>query len=143
MKKFNDPNYTDQEHKENLERLGITSYDKLDNKEVWYVKPSYGIHTVVGWDCLTNTYLLDCGGSLFRGNPFSVFVAPIFRNNQLQNDLSILLGCDDWCYTDITTDYVSDLGFILDIKDSSYFYAKEEDRDFDNKLIMDLLEDKF
>jgi len=64
-------------------------------------------------------------------------------NKQLQNDLEKLLSYDEYCYTDITTDYDKDLGFILDIKDNSYFYENETDRDFDDSLLMGLLKDKF
>ena len=62
---------------------------------------------------------------------------PQFKNNQLNFDFERLERNNPYSYTDITTDYDSDLGFILDILDDSYFYAKEEDRDFDDKLVMD------
>lgn len=65
------------------------------------------------------------------------------HNKQLQNDLEKLLSYDSYCYSDITTDYDKDLGFILDVKDNSYFYANEIERDFDDSLLMDLLKDKF
>jgi hypothetical protein len=68
---------------------------------------------------------------------------PNFKNNQLQFDLKKILNYEDWCYTDITTDFVEGSGFVLDIKDNSYFYTNEEDRDFDDKLITKMLEDKF
>jgi len=70
-------------------------------------------------------------------------MTPQFKNNQLQNDLEKLLDYDDYLYTDITTDYDSELGYILDIKDNSYFYENEADRDFDDNLIMKVLESKF
>jgi len=66
-----------------------------------------------------------------------------FKNTQLRNDLEKLSGYDDYCYTDITTDFVEGSGFVLDIKDSSYFYENIEDRDFDDRLIMGVLKDKF
>lgn len=64
-------------------------------------------------------------------------------NKQLQNDLEKLLSYDEYCYTDITTDYDKDLGFILDVKDNSYFYVNESERNFDDSLLMGLLRDKF
>lgn len=66
-----------------------------------------------------------------------------FKNRELQRDLEKLLGYDGYYYTDITTDFVEGSGFVLDIKDSSYFYESIEDRDFDDRLIMGVLEDKF
>lgn len=68
---------------------------------------------------------------------------PQFKNSNLQRDLKKLLEYDEYCYSDITTDFTDDLGFILDIKDNSYFYENEVDRNFDDRLIMKLLETKF
>ena len=68
---------------------------------------------------------------------------PPFKNQQLEFDLERLLSYDNYCYTDITTDNDKELGFILDIKDNSYFYESETDRDLDDLLIMAVLKDKF
>ena len=68
---------------------------------------------------------------------------PQFKNQQLQNELEKLLGYDNYLYTDITTDYDKQLGYILDIKDSSYFYNNEQDRDFDDFLFTKLVQNKF
>ena len=65
------------------------------------------------------------------------------KNQQLQFDLERLLSYDEYCYSDITTDYVEGEGYVLDIKDNSYFYDNEEDRDFDDKKFMELVESKF
>ncbi|MBC7845534.1 MAG: hypothetical protein H7Y10_03480 [Flavobacterium sp.] len=65
------------------------------------------------------------------------------KNLQLQQDIEKLLSYDDYCYSDITTDYDENLGFILDIKDNSYFYENEADRNLDDSKIMKLLEEKF
>ena len=65
------------------------------------------------------------------------------ENLQLQQDIEKLLSYDDYCYSDITTDYDENLGFILDIKDNSYFYENEADRNLDDSKIMKLLEEKF
>lgn len=54
------------------------------------------------------------------------------KNSQLQNDLEKLSNYDDLSYTDITTDFCPELGYILDIKDNSYFYVNQEDRDSDD-----------
>ena len=64
---------------------------------------------------------------------------PQFKNQQLQFDLERLLSYDEYSYTDITTDYDNLLGYILDIKDASYFYNNEADRDFDEDLFMEIL----
>ena len=65
------------------------------------------------------------------------------KNKQLQFDLEKLLSYDEYCYSDITTDYDEKLGYILDIKDNSYFYNNEEDRDSDDRNIYNLLSEKF
>lgn len=65
------------------------------------------------------------------------------KNNQLKNDVEKLLDYDYFSYTDITTDYDINLGYILDISDNSYFYENESDRDNDDKVIMEVLKDKF
>ncbi len=65
------------------------------------------------------------------------------KNLQLQQDLEKLLSYDSYCYSDITTDYDEEIGYILDIKDESYFYTNEEDRDFDDSKFMELIENKF
>lgn len=65
-------------------------------------------------------------------------MAPQFKNKQLQSDLGKLLEYDTYCYTDIITDYEKDLGFILDIKDSSYFYEN-----IDHDILKSLLRKKF
>ena len=57
-----------------------------------------------------------------------------FKNLQLANDFKNLLEYD--CLT-ITTDYDDELGFIIDVNDSSYFYTNEEERDFDSKLLFE------
>lgn len=68
---------------------------------------------------------------------------PQFKNNQLQSDLNKLLDDDSYCYSDITSDYDIDLGYILDIKDNAYFYSNESDRNFDDNIITTLLSEKF
>lgn len=65
------------------------------------------------------------------------------KNLQLRNDLEKLLSYDDYVYTDITTDYDPKLGFILDIKDNGYFYESEEERDSDDKVFCNLIQNKF
>jgi hypothetical protein len=64
------------------------------------------------------------------------------KNQQLQFDLEKLLSYDGYSYTDITTDYTEELGYILDIKDNSYFYDNEEDRNFDDNKFMELVKDE-
>lgn len=64
------------------------------------------------------------------------------KNSQLKADIEKLLDYDYYCYSDITTDYDKNLGYILDIKDNSYFYSTVEDRDSDDKEIYKLIEHK-
>ena len=61
------------------------------------------------------------------------------KNLQLQNDLEKLLGYDEYSYSDITTTYITELGYILDIKDNSYFYTNKADRDYDEDIICEFL----
>lgn len=65
-----------------------------------------------------------------------------FKSTQLRLDLEKILNWDNWSYSDITTDYVEGAGFVLDIKDSSYFYSCEEGRDFDGALIMKVFKER-
>lgn len=64
------------------------------------------------------------------------------KNKNLEFDLERLLSYDEYSYTDISTDYDEDLGYILDIKDSSYFYINCKDRDEDDSKFMNLIENK-
>ena len=43
-------NYTADEYRDNLLRLGAVSHSSLISKTVYYVKPQYGEHKVVKWD---------------------------------------------------------------------------------------------
>lgn len=61
------------------------------------------------------------------------------KNSQLKTDIEKLLDYDSYCYSDITTDYDENLGYILDIKDNSYFYSSEQDRDNDDVVIGKLI----
>lgn len=68
-------NYTDwtkEEHFENLKRLNINTYSDLIGKSVYYVKPLYGLHTVIKWNPDTVEFLLDLEGSRFWSNPFRI-----------------------------------------------------------------------
>jgi len=67
----------------------------------------------------------------------------LFKNSNLRADIEKLLSYDEYSCTDFTTDYDIDLGYILDIKDNSYFYSSEQDRDKDYREISILIENKF
>lgn len=67
-----DINFTVSEFTQNLKDLRINKYDELVNKEVYYSKKSYGIHTVIKWDKQKAQYLLDFEGSKFWSNPFRI-----------------------------------------------------------------------
>lgn len=43
-------NYTADEYRDNLLRLGAVTHISLVGKTVYYVKPQYGEHKVVKWD---------------------------------------------------------------------------------------------
>lgn len=65
-------NFTEQEYKDNLNRLAIKEHKDLISKEVYYVKQSYGIHKVVDWDSVRGEYLLELEGQRFWSNPFRI-----------------------------------------------------------------------
>ena len=64
--------FTAQEHIENLNRLGIDSYYDLVGQEVYYVKQSYGIHTVIEYDEEKELFILELDGQKFETNPFRI-----------------------------------------------------------------------
>ena len=43
-------NYTADEYRDNLLRLGVVTHSSLVGKTVYYVKPQYGEHKIVKWD---------------------------------------------------------------------------------------------
>lgn len=65
-------NFTPNEYRENLLRLGVNSHSSLVGKQVYYVKPQYGIHKVVEWDEDKAEFLLDLDGQKFWSNPFRI-----------------------------------------------------------------------
>ena len=65
-------NYTADEYRNNLLRLGAVSHSSLVGKTVYYVKKGYGLHTVVKWDSDRAEFLLDLDGQKFWSNPFRI-----------------------------------------------------------------------
>ena len=65
-------NFTADEYRDNLLRLGVVSHSSLVGKQVYYVKPQYGIHTVVEWNNDKAEFLLNLEGQKFWSNPFRI-----------------------------------------------------------------------
>ena len=65
-------NFTADEYRDNLLRLGIVSHSDLVGKQVYYVKPAYGVHTVEKWDADKAEYLLNLDGQKFWSNPLRI-----------------------------------------------------------------------
>lgn len=66
--------YSNRDHIENLIRLGVDDYFKLVNKNVYYVKPSYGIHKVIEYDEDKEEFILDLDGTKFKCDPFRIIL---------------------------------------------------------------------
>lgn len=50
------------------------------------------------------------------------------KQDKIRNgDLEKILNYGSFSYTEITTDFDEELGYILDVKDSGYFYTEETD----------------
>lgn len=64
--------FTEEEHIENRKRLGISEYIDLLDEKVYYVKSSYGIHTVEFYDDDSMEYLLKIDNYTFWSNPFKI-----------------------------------------------------------------------
>ena len=65
-------NYTEAEYSANLLRLSIVNHSDLVGKDVYYSKPSFGIHKVEKWDADKGEYLLNLDGQKFWSNPFRI-----------------------------------------------------------------------
>ena len=65
-------NFTADEYRENLLRLGAVSHSSFIGKTVYYVKKGYGEHTVVEWNKDKAEFLLDLDGQRFWSNPFRI-----------------------------------------------------------------------
>lgn len=65
-------NYTYEDYLNNLLRLGIENYESLVGKNVYYVKPSYGVHTILEWNPSKAEYLLYLDGDRFWSDPFRI-----------------------------------------------------------------------
>lgn len=65
-------NFTADEYRDNLLRLGAVSHSSFVGKTVYYVKPQGGVHKVVKWDEDKAEFLLDLDGQKFWSNPFRI-----------------------------------------------------------------------
>ena len=65
-------NFTADEYRDNLLRLGAVSHRSFVGKTVYYVKPQYGVHKVVEWNEDKAEFLLDLDGQKFWSNPFRI-----------------------------------------------------------------------
>jgi len=65
-------NFTADEYRDNLLRLGAVSHSSFVGKTVYYVKKGYGEHTVVEWNIVKAEFLLDLEGQKFWSNPFRI-----------------------------------------------------------------------
>ena len=67
-------NFTPDEYRDNLSRLGVDSHSSLVGKEVYYVKKEYGVHKIVKWDSNRGEFLLNLDGQKFWSNPFRIHI---------------------------------------------------------------------
>ena len=65
-------NYTADEYRDNLLRLGAVSHSSFVGKTVYYSQKAYGEHKVVRWDENRAEFLLDLDGQRFWSNPFRI-----------------------------------------------------------------------
>lgn len=67
-------NFTIDEYRDNLLRLGAPSHNSLVGKTVYYSQKSYGEHKVIKWDEDRGEFLLDLNGQKFWSNPFRIHI---------------------------------------------------------------------
>jgi bisphosphoglycerate-dependent phosphoglycerate mutase len=67
-------NFSLDEYQENLTRLQIPNYGTLIGRNVYHIRPSYGVHKVIHWDPIKAEYLLDMEGDQFWSNPFRIHI---------------------------------------------------------------------
>jgi len=66
-------NFSEEEHYNNLLRLGITTYNSLVGMEVYYSHRSYGLHKVLNYNPDKVEFLLELNNEKFWSNPFLIF----------------------------------------------------------------------
>jgi hypothetical protein len=64
--------FSPEEYSANLDRLGIDRHSDIVGKDVYYVKPQYGVHSVLEWNPVKGEYLLSLDGQKFWSNPFRI-----------------------------------------------------------------------
>lgn len=65
-------NFTEEEYKSNLIRLGAISHSSMIGRTVYYSQRVYGEHTILKWDSDRAEFLLDLDGQKFYSNPFKI-----------------------------------------------------------------------
>lgn len=65
-------NFSLEEYRHNLLRLGVESHISLVGQEVYYCEKCYGVHLVIKWDSDKAMFLLDLDGQRFWSNPFRI-----------------------------------------------------------------------
>lgn len=60
------------EYKENLKRLGVNSHFELIGRKCYYVKQSYGIHEILNFNPGIGEFLLCLDGDRFYTLPFRI-----------------------------------------------------------------------
>jgi len=71
-RKLDFENFTADEYRDNLLRLGAVSHSSFVGKTVYYSQKAYGEHKVVKWDEDRAEFLLDLDGQKFWSNPFRI-----------------------------------------------------------------------
>lgn len=66
--------FTEDEYRDNLLRLGAVSHSSLVGTKVYYSKKIYGLHIIIKWNPQTAEFLLDLDGDRFWSNPFRIFI---------------------------------------------------------------------
>jgi len=67
-------NFTADEYRDNLLRLGAVSHSSLVGLQVFYSNKIYGLHRIEKWDADKAEFLLNSDGHRFWSNPFRIFI---------------------------------------------------------------------
>lgn len=66
-------NFTADEYRNNLLRLGAENHSSLVGKKVYYSNKTYGEHKILMWNPDRAEFLLDLDGQKFWSNPFKIY----------------------------------------------------------------------
>jgi hypothetical protein len=67
-------NFTADEYRNNLLRLGAVSHSSLIGMQVFYSDKIYGLHRIERWDVDKAEFLLNSNGHRFWSNPFRILI---------------------------------------------------------------------